>query len=137
MPPLPSLPVPVRQSRCPSLPRAPRKGFIAHAQVDLFLSHRDFYRLDDRWHHDVQRIRSRYLDVLVETLQRAQDEGSPAHGADVDLLAPALFGVISHVTLHLLLAGKPDADRAKRAVHLCYTDGVLSETERSHPQACG
>jgi AcrR family transcriptional regulator len=113
----------------------PGLGALAAAldeQVELFLSYRDFYRLlvtdlwwlHDRWPDDVQRIRRRYLEPLADVVRAAQALGEVRSDVDPDLVAPALFGVISHVTLHLWLEERPDAATAKTVVRTLCLNGL-------------
>lgn len=107
-------------------------GAALDDQVDLFLSHRDFYRLlvtdlwwlHDRWPDDVRRIRGRYLGPLADVVRAAQTAGEVRSDVDPDLVAPAIFGVISHVTLHLWMQERPDPDTAKTMVRVLCLEGL-------------
>lgn len=107
---------------------------IIAAQVRLFLNHPDFYKvlmseiwwLEARLHEDLQKVRKSYLSILEETIRAGQEAGALKPGIDVEMAAPALFGLISHVTLQVVLdSPKPQFHRALRAVTDTFMNGVL------------
>ncbi len=111
-----------------------RLDTIIATQVRLFIDHPDFYKvlmseiwwLEARQHEDLQKIRKSYLSILEEAIQAGQTAGALRPDIDVEMAAPALFGLISHVTLQVVLdSPKPQFSRAHRAVTDVFLGGIL------------
>lgn len=124
----------IREAAAEETDPVKRIEVIISAQVRLFLNHPDFYKvlmseiwwLEARQQENLQKIRKSYLSILEEAIRAGQSAGALKADIDVEMAAPALFGLISHVTLQIVLdSPKPQFSRAQRAITGIFLGGAL------------
>ncbi|HAG06662.1 MAG TPA: TetR family transcriptional regulator [Peptococcaceae bacterium] len=78
------------------------------AQLSFFEEHRDYCKillsevwgLGNRWEKQVERLRSGYISIIKELLQKGQAEGVIRKNLEVDTAATALFGAVAVAALN-------------------------------------
>ena len=109
---------------------------VIDSQVDLFVEYPHFYklmisevwRLEEIWHEDVQRIRRRYVSFIEEILKWGQEKQYIRQDIEIELMGPALFGMIGNVAMHQLMTEKTcNKDHIKRAVYSAFFNGILTK----------
>jgi len=109
---------------------------LVDSQVDLFVEYPHFYklmmsevwRLEEIWHEEVQRIRGRYVSFIEEMLIWGQEKQYIRQDIEIELMGPALFGLIGNVAMHQLMKEKTcNKDHIKRAVYSTFFNGILTK----------
>ncbi|GBF10465.1 TetR/AcrR family transcriptional regulator [Tepidibacillus sp. HK-1] len=107
-------------------------------QVDLFIEYPHFYKLmmsevwhlEEIWHEEVQRIRKRYLSYIEEIFVWGQQHQYIRQDIEIELMGPALFGMIGHMSMHQLMTEKIcNKGHIKRAVYSAFFNGILTRPD--------
>ncbi|MCL4425770.1 MAG: TetR/AcrR family transcriptional regulator [Firmicutes bacterium] len=87
----------------------------------------EIWWVDDRWKEQVQNLRQEMLKPLITVIGEAQERGIIRKDVAPENLAPALFGLITHETLHwtLFKDAFPYAD-ILRTVKVIFFEGTLA-----------
>lgn len=109
---------------------------LVDAQVDLFIENPHFFklmisevwRLEEIWHEGVQDIRKKYLQYVTDILKESQHKRLLRQDVSIELMGPALFGMIGNVCMHqIMVSNEPiNTTEVKRAVYSAFFNGVLA-----------
>lgn len=78
------------------------------AQLSFFEEHRDYCKillsevwgLGNRWEKQVERLRSGYINIIKDLLQKGQAEGVIRKNLEIDTAAVAVFGAVAVAALN-------------------------------------